>query len=450
MFKKSDYHHLPKNKKGNDNYLDSSGSESDKHAKNKKPGFKFNIFRSKSNSSSPSKRRKIKKSKLIKTSDLSSSDSDSSESSSPGQNANLGYKTSTYSHRSVGISKAKSTPDIAKDALCRSDYDIHPLGLRNVGNTCFFNSVIQCIVRIPPLVNLFLSKRYKSNLNKRNRLSSGGEISNGFYDLLMRLSVNNPKDVRWIDPSKFRSVFVKFYSRFDGYDEQDAQEFLLSLIDGLHEDMNSARPSHLSGGECDPWAIFTAQNVSPIYDLFRGKTESKISCSKCKHISIVKEGFIALSLPLPGHRFGKVGVKLEECLTIYCADEVLDGSNKVMCEGCKKKTISKKKTTIEYSGQFLILCLKRFAEKNGKLTKNDIKVSYPSVLRADVFSKDGSSYKLIGCVYHLGSLDGGHYTSSAIDQNSGRWFYFNDSRVTPITEADAHRDSAYILFYQKI
>lgn len=41
-----------------------------------------------------------------------------------------------------------------------------------------------------------------------------------------------------------------------------------------------------------------------------------------------------------------------------------------------------------------------------------------------------SSYNLIGVMVHLGSYHGGHYI--AISQRNGKWYKFNDERVTKV------------------
>jgi len=68
-----------------------------------------------------------------------------------------------------------------------------------------------------------------------------------------------------------------------------------------------------------------------------------------------------------------------------------------------------------------------------------------SIWGPDLLRRDGLMYDLYAVSHHSGSLNGGHYTSHA--KVNGQWMNFNDSNVSPATEASLQSATAYILFY---
>jgi Ubiquitin carboxyl-terminal hydrolase len=113
-----------------------------------------------------------------------------------------------------------------------------------------------------------------------------------------------------VTPKHFKWQLSRFAPQFGGYAQQDSQELLAFLLDGLHEDLNRIRVKPYvedpdSDGRPDAelaaaaWASYRARNDSVIVDHFQGMYKSTLVCPKCGHSSVKFDPFMYLSLPLP-------------------------------------------------------------------------------------------------------------------------------------------------------
>ncbi|XP_017277518.1 ubiquitin carboxyl-terminal hydrolase 32 isoform X3 [Kryptolebias marmoratus] len=180
-------------------------------------------------------------------------------------------------------------------------------GLSNLGNTCFMNSSIQCVSNTKPLSDYFLSGRHLYELNRTNPIGMRGHMAKCYGDLVMELWSGTQKSVA---PLKLRWTIAKYAPRFNGFQQQDSQELLAFLLDGLHEDLNRVHEKPYvelkdSDGRPDcevaseAWENHLRRNRSIVVDLFHGQLKSQVKCKTCGHISARFDPFNFLSLPLP-------------------------------------------------------------------------------------------------------------------------------------------------------
>ena len=101
-----------------------------------------------------------------------------------------------------------------------------------------------------------------------------------------------------------------------GYGQQDSQELLSYLLDGLHEDLNRVidkpfveikeddnRPDEIVAEES--WNNHLKRNRSRIQELMHGQFKSRLDCPDCKKISITFDPFMMISLPIPTVEYTK-------------------------------------------------------------------------------------------------------------------------------------------------
>uniref|UniRef100_A0A8C6L527 ubiquitinyl hydrolase 1 n=1 Tax=Nothobranchius furzeri TaxID=105023 RepID=A0A8C6L527_NOTFU len=180
-------------------------------------------------------------------------------------------------------------------------------GLSNLGNTCFMNSSIQCVSNTKPLSDYFLSGKHLYELNRTNPIGMRGHMAKCYGDLVLELWSGTQKNVA---PLKLRWTIAKYAPRFNGFQQQDSQELLAFLLDGLHEDLNrvhekpyvelkdsDGRPDWEVASEA--WENHLRRNRSIVVDLFHGQLKSQVKCKTCGHISARFDPFNFLSLPLP-------------------------------------------------------------------------------------------------------------------------------------------------------
>lgn len=108
-------------------------------------------------------------------------------------------------------------------------------GLVNLGNTCFMNSVLQCLSNTPELRDFFISGRYLANINGDNPLGFEGKLAKCFSVILRKLWSG---EYQYFSPRKLMEIVAQRSKSFDGHSQHDTHEFMSYLIDGLHEDLN--------------------------------------------------------------------------------------------------------------------------------------------------------------------------------------------------------------------
>ncbi|CAD6890709.1 unnamed protein product [Tilletia controversa] len=353
-------------------------------------------------------------------------------------------------------------------------------GLKNLGNSCYMNATLQCLSATVPLADFFLDGRYKKAINRSNPLGTQGVLAEAFAQLI-RVMWSELYD--FVSPVTFREAITRFAPAFRGYEQHDSQEFLIFLLDGLHEDLNyviqkppavemsPAREAELESlpqqiASAKEWAIYKQRNDSLIVNWFQGQFRNVMTCMTCGKTSTTYNAFMYLSLPLPsGRNYSRVS--LYDCLDAFVRQEVLEKADAWFCPQCKKPRKATKKLSISRLPAILLIHLKRFSFKGPFTDKIETQVTFPLTeldltrymppplppgagLEGGPVSKSQQPpyvYDLHGVTHHFGSLNAGHYTASV--RNCGQWWYFDDSRLTKSDERQINSNSPYVLWFRR-
>ena len=297
---------------------------------------------------------------------------------------------------------------------------------RNIGNSCYLNSALQCLMRLPMLNASF------DDAELAVKDPTPAQMFVKEYDDLRVMALSNPNCV--ISPALFRHSMqlyakIKKNDNFSGCLQNDAAEFIQFMLDAIHEALAKKEnfdtipvQSDIERKCVDMMKKTFGEKFSDVVHLFYGIHLSYIkdNCSQ--------EAFMTLDLPIP-----ETATNLVDCIRAYMADETIT-------DWMDEKT--KVRETVVKSFRFfrlptiLFVCLKRFSA-DGR--KNEQTIDIPLE-----FTFDNVVYQYrCGCL-HSGQLDHGHYT--AVAEIQGTWTVLDDNEHYPATSISKN---AYCMFYVK-
>ena len=342
------------------------------------------------------------------------------------------------------------------------------IGLKNIGETCYINSILQCLSQTQKLTNYFLNKfKYNENDNKK-------KVSNAFYIVLKSLWDYKNNNTPY-GPYTFKKVIGEENPLFKGEEQQDSKDFYIFLLEKIHQELNIIKNTGKNinnnindkndinkNSEINKDKIYEIfennyknNNNSIISKLFYGITEKKIYCKECNFIkySYEKFYFFDFRLDLVNIYFGRKSnsdLNIFECFYYYQREENIKGKNKTICNFCKNNAKSYNSLKIYSLPIYLVIILNRDHGNSYRC-----KVTYPEILDLNDFviqkEEMGILYDLYAIVCHLGpDENSGHFFSYCRHRINNKWYLYNDSIVTECDGCNDLKGLPYILFYQKI
>lgn len=251
-------------------------------------------------------------------------------------------------------------------------------GLKNLGNSCYLSSVIQCLFAIqsfqkryfrpfeePPLV-----AAPAEDLETQLRKIADGLLS-GRYSLPERhhSSESNGRGQRGIAPAMFKHLLGRGHEEFSTMRQQDAFEFFQHVLKKV------SLSKHKSDDLRDP------------VDSFRFALEQRMQCLSCKGVKYKVDEQDNLTVPVPARKTDSAENKnyfndgaaskpifdpvcLRECLDIFTSDETVE----MTCPGCGSREGFTKKILFKTFPETLAINVQRFALINWVPTKLDIPI----------------------------------------------------------------------------
>ncbi|XP_058113999.1 ubiquitin C-terminal hydrolase 22 [Magnolia sinica] len=354
-----------------------------------------------------------------------------------------------------------------------------PMGLRglnNLGNTCFMNSVLQALLHTPPLRNYFLGNRHNRQICQKrsaaDRLCLACDI-----DVIFAAVFSGDRTP--YSPARFLYSWWQHAANLASYEQQDAHEFFISMLDRIHEKEERSSPQSKGSGDCHCIA----------HRAFSGSLRSDVTCTVCGFTSTTYDPCVDISLDLElrgGHRVTleksnksskNMGIStLIGCLDLFTRPEKLGSDQKLYCRHCQVMQDSLKQMSIRRLPLVLCFHIKRFEHSPiRKMSKKiDQYLQFPfsldmtpylssSIIRnrfgnrifafegdeSDMSTELCSEFELFAVVTHTGKLESGHYVTYLRLQN--QWYKCDDAWITQVSERVVRASQGYMMYYvQKV
>jgi ubiquitin carboxyl-terminal hydrolase 2/21 len=325
-------------------------------------------------------------------------------------------------------------------------------GLFNMGNTCYFNTIIQCLSNTKLLCAYLTTDEHMKVYEKKHISDYDNFISYRLGNLLKHMWSKNGVCI----PRELSDVVGDVKKIFRRGAQNDAEEVLNCMLDNIHEECKLNAISEiqttdsLTNNAITFWNGYIHNNYSIITDLFTGIFCNMMTCFECHNVVYKFEPFNILSISIP-----EDATTLEQCLEHFEKPELLTDDNQVRCEKCGKNTDTIKRIFIWEISSVLIIHLKRF-KMNGKYAeKNNTSIHFPIVdLTLDKNYhpnyKREYKYNLYGIVNHSGDVGSGHYFAYCQNFMDNNWYQYNDSSVSIIHNFNSSvKSEGYIFMYVK-
>ncbi|CAH0562345.1 unnamed protein product [Brassicogethes aeneus] len=300
-------------------------------------------------------------------------------------------------------------------------------GLRNIRNTCYLNTVLQCFRLIPVIKTLFTAKRYYKYVTC--------DPPSLIFELGLVVEQLWSNDGGYLVPNEFYNKLCYLEPNFAQGNHEDCMEFFLVLFNAIHNDCTvpMERPDVLTP-KLEAKMCQLSGKTSVFVDLFYHQVRDYRYCTNCKSTSFNFEVDSTLMLPIPNSKS-----HLGNLVTDYFKDYLISD---FCCSKCKKGVRNAR--DLVDTPRILVCVLKRYVQNsNGILMKNDSEVYFDEVIKLK-----SAIYRLYSFAMHQGTLKAGHYTAGGYINKT--WYEFNDEYVRRLDiQTEDVRQRVCALFYNQ-
>lgn len=323
--------------------------------------------------------------------------------------------------------------------------------LNNVGNTCYFNTGIQCLLNCPGFLDIFKDDHKGDLFASLKRFVS--IVSNDNHE---KATINNELK------SLLKTSQSVFKGKLNVLAQNDLCEFILLLFDSLNEGMKNESLTNdtirdiCDNKETNKFDIICMQhwirNIKTEYNTLNKNTsflhisQIKCQCSKTHNNYEFNNNF-QLDIQYSDNLYDCIRLFMRS-VYLNCNDK--DDTIEWKCDVCNKQERSKRVNVFWKLPKILIIFLKRFILTGSGFVKLNKTIDIPLELDMNKYAlREGIDFtyslKSVGC--HIGRINFGHYYSVLKKENE--WVLVDDDNRKVIENVKDYIDnSGYMLIYE--
>eukprot|EP00887_Chlorella_sp_A99_P007803 scaffold20.g7803.t1 len=311
-----------------------------------------------------------------------------------------------------------------------------PVGLSNPANTCFANSLLQCLLATPAVAAYLVSRRHSGACAAR-----GWCVACELERLAVAVFAAAPGAC--VSPKPLWQQIRRIGRQFTFGRQEDAEELYVQLLDALE------RAELQAAGGAGRFAG-AARGTTAVGHTFGSWLRGQTHCLRGGHTSSAYEPHVGLELHVSPRC-----ATLEAALRQFTAAERLEGDNAFACDACGATVPAERRVLLEVAPNVLQVTFKRYqvsrflhSSKLSTPIKFGESLDLAPFVAPDALDDQPATYSLYAVCVHSGrSSDYGHYI--AYVKVGGSWWCCNDSSVTKVALTHVLNASAYLLFYQR-
>jgi ubiquitin C-terminal hydrolase len=314
---------------------------------------------------------------------------------------------------------------------------LYPFGLRNIGYTCYFNSVLQAMLSCTSFIDELMDNDDEKKYDAYTITSTFVKLIKLAYIESEALSSESKHELREMGPLIWKIMLttlapdnsnIKQFAR----SQQCASEGYTYLLDAL-----------------DPF--------SEIQNLFMHRYKTRLFCVDCEQWVSTTEhinNMFEVQADLKTEQLEKFKLADEPDDKKFNMNEFLLGQDgyvdkDFICPKCKNRGEKYKRTTLTMAPEVLVVLAKKYESNHNVSHKINIMTEFPPFMEFYGYNNSGNylaRYEAVAQIEHVGGLNGGHYWS--VCKRRDGWYCLNDTGVSPAEFKPT--PNTYMCFYHLV